>query len=386
MGGSSAEVPLSGSGQKGLLKDYRMKRRTLFTLLTMALVVLSVVLGILGGYNRLGWNGLPTGLAGEHGAIMVGSFLGTLILLERAVVAKNKWFLLAPILNGLSLPLFLLGHSNAALLALVAGSMGLCYIYLDIIHRYRELYYYVMLVGAVCWLIGNILAWKYHFYLQALPWWISFLLLTITGERLELSRFLPIKKWQKGFLLVLLAVFVVASGSFYHGWGQAVAGISLLLVAAWLLKYDMVRKNLRKTGLHHFSALMLGIGYVWLAIAGICMLLSTFTPIGYDVLVHTFFIGFTFSMIFAHGPVILPGIAKLPFHPFSPGLYAWGFLLHISLLLRLCGSFYGFYPLKFWGGILNGVFIVAYFLTIGYQVVRMKKALLLKKDMAGLFS
>lgn len=70
-----------------------MKKTALFTILTVALVVLSVVLGILAGYNRLGWNGLPSGLAGEHGALMVGSFLGTLIILERAVTAKNKWFL-----------------------------------------------------------------------------------------------------------------------------------------------------------------------------------------------------------------------------------------------------------------------------------------------------
>lgn len=363
-----------------------MKKTAIFTALTAALVVLSVLLGILAGYNRLGWSGLPTGLAGEHGALMVGSFLGTLIILERAVVAKNKWFLAIPILNGLSLPLFLLGYTDAALLALVVGSMGLCYIYLDIIHRYRELYFYVMLVGSTCWLIGNLLAWRHHFYPQALPWWISFLLLTIAGERLELSKFLPIRNWQKTMFIAFMIVFVVAAGSLFHGWGQPVAGLALLLVAAWLLKFDMIRKSIRKKGLHRFSALMLGSGYLWLAAAGIAMMLSAFVPVAYDVLVHTFFIGFTFSMIFAHGPVILPGIAKLPFQPFSPGLYVWGFLLHASLLLRICGSIHGLYPLKFWGGIANGVFIVAYFLTIGYQVVRMKKAFLLKKDMATLFS
>ena len=137
----------------------------------------------------------------------------------------------------------------------------------------------------------------------------------------------------------------------------------------------MVRKSIRKKGLHRFSAVMLGIGYVWLALAGICMMLSDFTPIAYDVLVHTFFIGFTFSMIFAHGPVILPGIAKLPFQPFSPVLYIWGISLHLSLLLRICGSVHGFYPLKFWGGIMNGIFILAYFLTIASQVHRKKRVL-----------
>lgn len=363
-----------------------MKKEVLLTILTAALVVVSVILGILAGYNRLGWTGLPTGMAAEHGAIMVGSFLGTLIILERAVVAKNKWFLLIPLLNGLSLPLFLLGFSDAALLVLVAGGVGLCYIYLDIISRYKELYFYVMMGGSICWLIGNLLAWKYNFFPQALPWWISFLLLTIAGERLELTKFLPVKNRQKLLLLVLLGVFVVASGSFFHSWGQMVAGTALFLVAAWLLKYDMVRKSFRKKGLHRFSAIMLGTGYLWLAFAGISMVLSTWFPIAYDVLVHSFFLGFTFSMIFAHGPVILPGIARLPFHPFSPGLYLWGALLHVSLILRICGSLHSFYPLKYWGGILNGIFIVAYFLTIAFTVYSMKRAYSVKKDVVSLFS
>lgn len=363
-----------------------MRKTTFFSVLTAAMVVLSVILGILAGYNRLGWAGLPTGLAGEHGALMVGSFLGTLIILERAVIAKNKWFLAIPLINGLSLPLFLMGYGDLALLALVAGSMGLCYIYLDIIHRNKELYFYVMLIGSVCCLIGNILAWKFHFYPQALPWWMSFLLLTIAGERLELTKFLPIKSGQKLFLLLLLLLFVVAGGSFYHGWGQLVAGVALFLVAVWLLKFDNIWESFKMKGLHRFSAIMLGAGYLWLAVSGICMALTAYIPIAYDVLVHTFFLGFTFSMIFAHGPVILPGIAKLPFNPFSKGLYIWGVLLHFSLLLRICGSVYGIYPLKMWSGFFNGIFIVAYFLTIGYQVIRMKKAMIIKKDMVSLFS
>lgn len=122
----------------------------------------------------------------------------------------------------------------------------------------------------------------------------------------------------------------------------------------------------------------------------ICILYLN-TPVAYDVLVHSFFLGFTFCMIFAHGPVILPGIASLPFQPFSSGLYLWGALFQISLILRICGSFHwggptSFYPLKFWGGIFNGLFIVAYFLTIAYTLARMKSRYSVKHDMAELFS
>ncbi|WP_240625657.1 hypothetical protein [Spirosoma pollinicola] len=60
---------------------------------------LSLVLAILTGLVRLGWGTSIFETAGQHGALMLGSFLGTVILLERAVVFRNGRALLAPALN-----------------------------------------------------------------------------------------------------------------------------------------------------------------------------------------------------------------------------------------------------------------------------------------------
>ncbi len=42
-------------------------------------------------------------------------------------------------------------------------------------------------------------------------------------------------------------------------------GLALLLIALWLLRFDIARKTVRRTGLTRFIALNLLIGYVWLA-------------------------------------------------------------------------------------------------------------------------
>jgi hypothetical protein len=54
----------------------------------------------------------------------------------------------------------------------------------------------------------------------------------------------------------------------------------------------------------------------------------------YDAALHAIFVGFVFSMVFGHAPVILPAVlrVKLPYHP---ALYVPLALLHASLALRV---------------------------------------------------
>ncbi|MGK7389077.1 MAG: hypothetical protein ACNS60_01945 [Candidatus Cyclobacteriaceae bacterium M2_1C_046] len=337
--------------------------------LTAILAVVSMVIGIFAGYNRLGWSDLHTGVGGEHGALMIGSFLGTVILLERVVTAKQRFFLLFPIINGISLPLFLTGFHESAIICLTIGAFSLCYIYLDILSRIKETSFYVMLAGAVCWLIGNILVIRYNLYPMALPWWLSFLLLTIVGERLELTKFLPVSKLQKQLLLLLLTVAVVALGIFFHKNGQLIGGIAIVGIVIWLFRHDMVRKSVFKEGLHRYSSIMLGLGYIWLGIYGLLLIVGGYADVSYDTLVHVFFIGFVMNMIFAHAPIILPGVAKFNFYPYHPALYISGILLQVSLLIRVMGNIGGLYELKYYGGILNGIFIFTFFISMVILVV-----------------
>ena len=157
----------------------------------MPFVMIGLITGVFTGLTRMGWS-IPMGAAGgEHGAIMVGSFLGTLILLERVVVLKKRWLYLFPVISGSSILLFLYGRPETAFLALSIGAAGLVLVYLMLLRLYPEYYFYIMLTGALTWLAGNVMVLHTGSYPRASTWWILFVLLTVTGERLELSKFLP---------------------------------------------------------------------------------------------------------------------------------------------------------------------------------------------------
>ena len=57
-----------------------------------------------------------------------------------------------------------------------------------------------------------------------------------------------------------------------------------------------------------------------------------------------------FSMIFAHGPIILPSITGFAM-PFQQLFYGHLVLLHLSLLLRIAGDLAESSPLRQWAGL-----------------------------------
>jgi hypothetical protein len=156
------------------------------------------------------------------------------------------------------------------------------------------------------------------------PWWIAFFALTIGGERLELSRYLRRPPWAQGAFMLLAAAILVAPLA------PRLLGALLALLAAWLLAFDLARVTVRQRGLPRYIAVCLLSGYAWLAFGG--LLLATATA--YDAALHAIFVGFVFSMVFGHAPVILPAVlrVKLPYHPV---LYAPLALLHLSLVVRV---------------------------------------------------
>ncbi|MDW7691513.1 hypothetical protein R9C00_17800 [Flammeovirgaceae bacterium SG7u.111] len=341
-------------------------------------VFLSLLLGIWSGWFRLGFQ-LPAGKTFiTHGAIMVGSFLGTVIMFERIVTLKKTIYYLFPIVNGLSIVFFLLGEVKVGYGLLCAGGVGMNIIFGVINVKYPQLPHKIMWVAAMCWLVGNVLLFMDEAYLQAITWWMSFLLLTIAAERLELNQFLPITNVHRGILLVLMLFFVVGSALPFHGLGKAICGVSMGLIALWLLKYDMVWKSVKKPGLHRYSAVLLIMGYTWLLISGMLIVVSDYAVISYDALVHTFFIGFIMSMIFAHGPIILPGVLKLKERPFHQSLYVWAVLLQLTLLARVLGSSFLYFPLQQWAGIGNGLVILGFIINMRIIVANNTKKAKLK--------
>jgi hypothetical protein len=74
----------------------------------------------------------------------------------------------------------------------------------------------------------------------------------------------------------------------------------------------------------------------------------------YDAVVHSFFLGFAFSMIFGHAPVIFPAVLAVQ-PSFRIWLYSHVVLLHLALVLRVGGDVVRWAPGRQWGGIGSAV-------------------------------
>lgn len=331
-------------------------------------VVLALVVGALAGLYRIGWIDIPASYAGQHGGLMVGSFLGTLICLERAVVIKKRLIFLIPLVSGLSGLFFILDLHIPAKLALIVAGAGLTSMFIYFYRKTKEVYHLVMLCGAVCWLVGNIILLVRNMYPITTTWWIAFLFLTIAGERLELTKFLPMTPIKRLSLFSGLVIFFAGLIVPFHTWGKYFFAGGLMITAIWLLKFDMAGKSLKRPGLSRYSAIALITGYVWLLVSGLFFVKGEMAGYLYDAALHSFFIGFVFSMIFAHGPIILPGIAGISFKPYHPALYVWLILLHTSLAMRIGADLAFNIELRMWGGMINAIVILAFFVSLGLIV------------------
>jgi len=107
-------------------------------------------------------------------------------------------------------------------------------------------------------------------------------------------------------------------------------GIVLLLLALWLLAFDLARITVRQAALPRYIAVCLLSGYAWLALGGALLAAA----IAYDAALHAIFVGFVFSMVFGHAPVILPAVLRVSL-PYSSVLYLPLALLHASLAIRV---------------------------------------------------
>ncbi|MDP7304964.1 MAG: hypothetical protein QGG09_17790 [Pirellulaceae bacterium] len=351
------------------------------------LAMVCLILGIWGGLVRLHWTFFPlttynVNWVSFHGPLMVCGFLGTLIGVERAVAVGRWWAYLGPVLTsagGLLLVIGVLGKPAPTLFAL--GSLWLLGITVTMYAKHRSAFLLVMAAGAAAWLVGN-LAWRLHWpFHRVVPWWTGFLLLTIVAERLELSRVLRLGRWQLWFITIAIAAYIsgLLIGVPRQMFGERIDGASMIAMAMWLLCFDVAVRTIRRPGRPRFTASCLLSGYVWLAVAG--LLLCVYAPLpkyggAYDATLHAFFLGFLFTMIFGHVPIILPAVLDVPI-PFRQSFYIHLILLHLSLLLRITGDLTSLPKLQGWGGILTAATIAIFLLnTIGSTllfVVRRKQ-------------
>ena len=308
---------------------------------------------------------------------MVSAFLGTLIALERAVALQQRWMYIGPVLTGLAGTALVLGLGAAIGATLITlGSIGFVAIMVVIVRRQLALYTAVMFAGVLFWLIGNLL-WLFGCPIYRIVlWWMTFLVLTIVGERLELGRL--VRRPQIAEVLFIIGTSILLIGNiislFVFDLGARIGSFGLLVLALWLLRFDVARHTIRQNGLPRFAASCLITGFVWLGIGGILGLAFGGQTGGlkYDALLHTVFLGFVISMIFGHAPIIFPAILGLPIRYMSI-FYVHLVLLHMSLLMRITGDLIVSVPLHMWGGLLNGIAILIFLTTTAYSIALSKK-------------
>lgn len=325
--------------------------------------------GIWGGLLRLGLVlPLPVNHANWisfHGPLMVCGFLGTVISLERAVGLRSLWTYLVPVLTGLSVSAIAAGILVSWPRWTLTVASGLFVIVsVRIWFIQPAMSNVVMTLGAVAWTGGNLLWARGQEIPQVVLWWLTFLLLIILGERIELTRFQKPSRWARPWLVAGLGMSGIGLAL---GWatpraGGALAGVALLMLASWLVRFDFAWRTIRFPGLPRFMAVCLLSGYVWLLTTALLLILKWPQTSGffYDATLHSFFVGFVFSMIFGHAPVIFPAVLGLPVS-FRWTSYIPVTVLHGSLLLRLVGDMAGSPAARTWGAVGNS-FAVGFFL------------------------
>lgn len=331
----------------------------------LALAIGLLLAALWAGLIRLGWAWPPllAPLPMAHGPLMVGGFLGTVIGLERAIALERRWGYAAPLLAGIGALLTAFGLVPWGPLLITLGSLGLVANTVVVVRIHPAIHTVVLAVAAATWLAGNLL-WLFGQTIpQVVVWWAGFLVLTIAGERLELSRFLRPPPWVRWSFVAVTGVMLLgmALAAIDYPLGMRVTGAGWLLMAIWLLRVDIARRRVRAGGQARFMALALIAGYFWLGAAGIMAIIYGGIMAGprYDALLHSLFVGFVLSMIFAHALIIFPVVlgASLPYHP---RFYLHLSLLHVTLVLRVVGDLLPWWPGRLWGGTLNVVVLLLF--------------------------
>jgi len=369
----SESLPASAAAPPVKHGDLRPLQRVPLLVLGFA----GLFVGAGAGLARLGWS-VPVAVAAAaalHGPLMICGFFGVVIALERAVAIGRYWAYLGPLLAGAGCVAAIAAAPSIAAWFFVAGSLVLLGASIDIFRRQTALFTFTLALGAGCWLVGNALWAAGSTVHDVVPWWLAFLILTIAGERLELSRFLAPSRAAKWTFVAVIVVIGAGLLGTTSGWGVRVFAAGLVALAAWLLKQDIARRTVRNRGLTRYIAVCLLSGYVWLAVGGGIILAGGLAPgtASYDAALHALGLGFVFSMVVGHAPIIFPAVLRVnvPYHPMFYGPLG---LLHISLIARLAGDGLGQFAWTRVGGLLSALALAAFIVSTANAAVRGKRS------------
>lgn len=309
----------------------------------LALAAFGLLSGLFAGLVRLGWSieSLSINFPFLHGPLMINAFLGTMISVERAAALDKAWATSSPILFALGTILLLLGFIPIAKWLFVAGALMMFVILIYLYKFQAETYHLMMAAGGGALLVGNILYAIGFPIFNLVVWWMGFLILIIFGERLELNRIMRPPQKAQNIFAGLGAVWLIGVAFTYidRRIGWTIACVALILQALWLFKYDIARKTIRAFAWTKYSAISLLSGYAWLILAGLYGIWQglPYAGLPYDAQLHMIFLGFVFSMIFAHAPVIIPSLTGKDI-PYSRYFYIPLIILHAALIVRIASD------------------------------------------------
>ncbi|HEX5803841.1 MAG TPA: hypothetical protein VFY24_12505 [Azospira sp.] len=342
----------------------------------LVLGMLSLVAGVAAGLFRAGW-ALPLPrpeLAAQHGPLMAAAFFGTVIGLERAVALGRRWAFLSPLASGGGGLLLISGFAPLLVAPLlVAGGLLLTAATLVAAARQPALHTRVLALAAALAAVAP-LAWQIDRWPVAIACWAGFLILTIAGERLELSRFLPPSPRARAvFVGIVGALLLAVPAAALAEVGLRPLGAVLVALAIWLLRQDVARRTVRQRGLTRFIAVCLLSGYAWLFVGGLLLAAPPAGPLLVDAALHAVFVGFVLAMVFGHAPIIFPAIVRVAL-PYHPRFYLPLAVLHASLLLRVGGDLAGAAELRAWGAAGNALCLLLFIATMATAAIGGRRA------------
>jgi hypothetical protein len=291
------------------------------------------------------------------------------------VMARDwTWADAAPILGGAgTIVLLVSGATVPAVGLLTAGAAVLVAVNLEMLRRHTTLDVLTMTIGAGFLLVADA-AWLADRAVPLLtPWWVAFLVLTITGERLELARLRIHGRAAYSTFIVAAALYIGALLFMVldAALGVRLSGVGMLALTVWLLRYDIARMTIKRPGLPRFVAACLLAGYAWLGVAGLIAIGAgqIWAGFSYDAYLHAVLLGFVFSMVFGHAPIIFPAILE---RPIGFVRFAWVplVLLHVSIAARIVGDVVANQELRQAAGVLTALSIALYGVVVFVGLVR----------------
>lgn len=338
-------------------------------------VLSSLVAGVAGGLLRAGV-ALPSAgaawlgpAAAAHAFLMICGFMGTVIAVERAVAVKRRAAWAAPAASAMAGLLMLAGAPQAAAWLALLAALAFAAVNRVVWQRQRATHTALLIAGAFAWLVGNLLFALGARIDAVVPWWFCLLVLTIAAERLEMTRLMRRRAGALVSLVVALGGMLLGAALFSLSprWGAAVFGLALLALALWLMRHDIARRTILAHGLSRYMAACLLLGYGWLALSGAAWLATAAGLPGRDAALHALALGFVFSMMLGHAPVILPALMRVKL------AFGWPFyialaVLQVSLATRL---FWGLADAgaRSWGAAGNAVAMLLFALTLAGSAI-----------------